>query len=150
MASFVPGGPVERRLMQIQMAASQGGRDHGTRRRRRCPRTPSSRFRAYTGFDKPITSATVQLALGRCCTLELALSTTGPRCCTSIPEGAALPEPLDVADVDWLVEAVVRANLLDGVLGQRLRAESREPPPATPPSDLHEPPFDGPPRHGTA
>jgi len=50
---FVPGGPVERRLMQIQMAASQGGGLAG-RGAQALPEDAIEQIRAYYGFDKPI------------------------------------------------------------------------------------------------
>jgi microcin C transport system permease protein len=50
---FVPGGPVERRLMQIQMAASQGGGLTG-RGAQALPEDAIEQIRAYYGFDKPI------------------------------------------------------------------------------------------------
>ena len=50
---FVPGGPVERRIMQIQMAASQGGLA-GARGGAALPEDAIEQIRAYYGFDKPV------------------------------------------------------------------------------------------------
>ena len=49
---FVPGGPVERRIMQIQMAATQGGLGGG--RTAALPEDAIQQIRAYYGFDKPV------------------------------------------------------------------------------------------------
>ena len=53
---FVPGGPVERRIMQIQQAAAQGGRGIGAAARgsTALPEDAIEQIRAYYGFDKPI------------------------------------------------------------------------------------------------
>jgi microcin C transport system permease protein len=51
---FVPGGPVERRIMQIQMAAAQGGTIAGARGTQTLPADAIEQIRAYYGFDKPI------------------------------------------------------------------------------------------------
>ena len=56
---FVPGGPVERRIMQIQMAASQGGLA-GARGGAALPEDAIEQIRAYYGFDKPIHTRYVQ------------------------------------------------------------------------------------------
>ena len=50
---FVPGGPVERRIMQIQMAATQGG-VAGARGAAALPEDAIEQIRAYYGFDKPV------------------------------------------------------------------------------------------------
>ena len=50
---FVPGGPVERRLLQIQMAASQGGGLTATGVTS-LPQDAIDQIRAYYGFDKPV------------------------------------------------------------------------------------------------
>ena len=50
---FVPGGPVERRLLQIQMAASQGGGLTATGVTS-LPQDAIEQIRAYYGFDKPV------------------------------------------------------------------------------------------------
>jgi len=50
---FVPGGPVERRLLQIQMAASQGGGLTATGVTS-LPEDAIEQIRAYYGFDKPV------------------------------------------------------------------------------------------------
>jgi microcin C transport system permease protein len=50
---FVPGGPVERRIMQIQMAGSQGG-IAGARGAQTLPEDAIEQIRAYYGFDKPV------------------------------------------------------------------------------------------------
>jgi len=50
---FVPGGPVERRLLQIQMAASQGGGLTATGPQA-LPEDAIEQIRAYYGFDKPV------------------------------------------------------------------------------------------------
>ena len=57
---FVPGGPVERRLMQIQMAAAQGGGVTGARGAQALPEDAIEQIRAYYGFDKPIHTRYVQ------------------------------------------------------------------------------------------
>jgi microcin C transport system permease protein len=46
---FVPGGPVERRILQYQMAAAAGGRTAET-----LPEDAIQQIRAYYGFDKPV------------------------------------------------------------------------------------------------
>ena len=46
---FVPGGPVERRILQYQMAAMSGGRPAET-----LPEEAIQQIREYYGFDKPI------------------------------------------------------------------------------------------------
>lgn len=46
---FVPGGPVERRIMQYQMAAMSGGRPSEA-----LPEDAIQQIRAYYGFDKPV------------------------------------------------------------------------------------------------
>ncbi|PYR81759.1 MAG: peptide ABC transporter permease [Acidobacteria bacterium] len=51
---FVPGGPVERRIMQIQMAAAQGGGLAAARGAQSLPEDAIEQIRAYYGFDKPI------------------------------------------------------------------------------------------------
>jgi len=51
---FVPGGPVERRIMQIQMAASQGGIAGAARGAQALPADAIEQIRAYYGFDKPV------------------------------------------------------------------------------------------------
>ena len=51
---FVPGGPVERRIMQIQMAASQGGLAGAARGSQSLPEDAIEQIRAYYGFDKPV------------------------------------------------------------------------------------------------
>jgi microcin C transport system permease protein len=51
---FVPGGPVERRIMQIQMAASQGGVAGAARGAQSLPEDAIEQIRAYYGFDKPV------------------------------------------------------------------------------------------------
>jgi microcin C transport system permease protein len=56
---FVPGGPVERRIMQIQMAASQGGLT-GARGATSLPEDAIEQIRAYYGFDKPIHTRYIQ------------------------------------------------------------------------------------------
>ena len=56
---FVPGGPVERRIMQIQMSASQGGLA-GARGGAALPAEAIEQIRAYYGFDKPIHTRYVQ------------------------------------------------------------------------------------------
>ena len=56
---FVPGGPVERRIMQIQMSASQGGLA-GARGAAALPAEAIEQIRAYYGFDKPIHTRYVQ------------------------------------------------------------------------------------------
>ena len=50
---FVPGGPVERRLLQIQMAASQGGGLTASGPQS-LPEDAIEQIRAYYGFDKPV------------------------------------------------------------------------------------------------
>ena len=50
---FVPGGPVERRIMQIQMASQSGG-IAGARGAQTLPEDAIAQIRAYYGFDKPI------------------------------------------------------------------------------------------------
>ena len=54
---FVPGGPVERQIMRMQMA--RDGRGRRRRRQRRAarhalPEEHRSRFARYYGFDKPV------------------------------------------------------------------------------------------------
>ena len=69
---FVPGGPVERRIMQIQMAqASQGGGAAAGRLSTTLPEDAVEEIRRYYGFDKPVhiryaqwLSNVVQLDLG--------------------------------------------------------------------------------------
>jgi microcin C transport system permease protein len=56
---FVPGGPVERRIMQIQMAAAQGGLT-GARGATSLPEDAIEQIRAYYGFDKPIHTRYIQ------------------------------------------------------------------------------------------
>lgn len=56
---FVPGGPVERRIMQIQMAASQGGLA-GARGGAALPEEAIEQIRAYYGFDKPVHTRYIQ------------------------------------------------------------------------------------------
>jgi microcin C transport system permease protein len=56
---FVPGGPVERRIMQIQMAASQGGLA-GARGGVALPEDAIEQIRAYYGFDKPVHTRYIQ------------------------------------------------------------------------------------------
>ena len=52
---FVPGGPVERRIMQIKMAAAQGGGlAGGARGTDSLPADAIEQIKAYYGFDKPI------------------------------------------------------------------------------------------------
>ena len=51
---FVPGGPVERRIMQIQMAAAQGGVAGAARGAQSLPEDAIEQIRAYYGFDKPV------------------------------------------------------------------------------------------------
>ena len=52
---FVPGGPVERRIMQIQMAAAQSGGITGAARgSQSLPEDAIEQIRAYYGFDKPV------------------------------------------------------------------------------------------------
>ena len=46
---FVPGGPVERRILQYQMAASATGRTAEA-----LPEDAIQQIREYYGFDKPI------------------------------------------------------------------------------------------------
>lgn len=55
---FVPGGPVERRIMQIQMAASQGGLAGA--RGASLPEDAIEQIRAYYGFDKPVHTRYIQ------------------------------------------------------------------------------------------
>jgi microcin C transport system permease protein len=55
---FVPGGPVERRIMQIQMAATQGGLAGA--RGASLPEDAIEQIRAYYGFDKPIHTRYIQ------------------------------------------------------------------------------------------
>ena len=50
---FVPGGPVERRIMQIEMAAAQGG-GVAARGAQALPEEAIEQIRAYYGFDKPV------------------------------------------------------------------------------------------------
>jgi microcin C transport system permease protein len=56
---FVPGGPVERRIMQIQMAAAQGG-VAGARGAAALPEDAIEQIRAYYGFDKPVHTRYIQ------------------------------------------------------------------------------------------
>src|SRR5262245_59063829 len=53
---FVPGGPVERRIMQFQMAAASGGGIAWglTRGAASLPEDAIAEIRAYYGFDKPV------------------------------------------------------------------------------------------------
>ena len=52
---FVPGGPVERRIMQTQMAAmSQGGAAAAGRLSTSLPEEAIEEIRRYYGFDKPV------------------------------------------------------------------------------------------------
>jgi microcin C transport system permease protein len=54
---FVPGGPVERRIMQFQMAAmNEGGAaaSSGTRGAQSLPDEAIEQIREYYGFDKPV------------------------------------------------------------------------------------------------
>jgi microcin C transport system permease protein len=52
---FVPGGPVERRIMQIQMAAmAQGGVTAAGRVTTSLPEEAIEEIRRYYGFDKPV------------------------------------------------------------------------------------------------
>lgn len=52
---FVPGGPVERRLMQIKMAAMlEGGATSGTVIDEVLPEAAIEEMRRYYGFDKPV------------------------------------------------------------------------------------------------
>ena len=55
---FVPGGPVERRIMQIQMAATQGGLAGA--RGAALPEDAIEQIRAYYGFDKPVHTRYIQ------------------------------------------------------------------------------------------
>jgi len=58
---FVPGGPVERRIMQIQQAAAQGGGIGGAARGGEAlPQEAIDQIRAYYGFDKPIPTRYIQ------------------------------------------------------------------------------------------
>lgn len=49
VTQFVPGGPVERRILQYQMAAMSGGRTAEA-----LPEDAIEQIRAYYGFDKPV------------------------------------------------------------------------------------------------
>ena len=52
---FVPGGPVERRIMQLQMAAmAQGGVTASNRLSTSLPEEAIEEIRRYYGFDKPV------------------------------------------------------------------------------------------------
>jgi microcin C transport system permease protein len=52
---FVPGGPVERRIMQLQMAAmTQGGAPSSGRLAASLPEEAIEEIRRYYGFDKPV------------------------------------------------------------------------------------------------
>ena len=70
---FVPGGPVERQIMQLRMAiASEGGVGGGSSLTSELPEEAIEEMRRYYGFDKPlhVRYATwlwnlVQLDLGR-------------------------------------------------------------------------------------
>jgi microcin C transport system permease protein len=50
---FVPGGPVERRIMQYQMASMSGGLG-AARGAESLPQNAIDEIRAYYGFDKPV------------------------------------------------------------------------------------------------
>jgi microcin C transport system permease protein len=51
---FVPGGPVERRIMQLQMAAAQEGGVSAGRPGVALPESAIEEIRRYYGFDKPV------------------------------------------------------------------------------------------------
>lgn len=51
---FVPGGPVERRIMQIQMAASREGGAGAGRAGLELPESAIAEIRRYYGFDQPV------------------------------------------------------------------------------------------------
>lgn len=51
---FVPGGPVERRIMQYQMAVAQEGGVGGGRAGLALPEDAVEEIRRYYGFDKPV------------------------------------------------------------------------------------------------
>lgn len=51
---FVPGGPVERRIMQYQMAAAEGAGLAGARGSESLPEEAIQQIREYYGFDKPV------------------------------------------------------------------------------------------------
>ena len=52
---FVPGGPVERQIMQLRMAiASEGGVGGATSLTSELPEEAIEEMRRYYGFDKPL------------------------------------------------------------------------------------------------
>src|SRR5262245_42606386 len=51
---FVPGGPVERRIMQYRMSASERGSAGASRLDTELPQEAIDQIKAYYGFDKPV------------------------------------------------------------------------------------------------
>ena len=50
---FVPGGPVERMLLQAQVSQNETGRSSGSRGRRRSPMSRSRSSRPFTASTSP-------------------------------------------------------------------------------------------------